>query len=689
MTRKEAGGSGTLSKDTVPPVPKARQHAATTEPIGTDGDGELPDFLLPDAPAKVSRLDPAEVAARLMVLRAVRDGRAVAKVRRPYGLAVVSLPDPEWLGPVVAVWRALFRDGMEPGDGEAEIRHRSSRKWIAFQRDGSDRKHAPENGNDIVEHAAWKGIPVVGFASAPERYLPSQLMRSPDCRIAIGPMDEAMLRTVIRGITGRGTLPEIPANVPAALTPNILRLARRPRQSAAAYLKRLLELASARTPAGRPGPLLEDIRGMEAATSWGMRWVRDLAEYRDGKITWRDVDAGALLHGAPGTGKTMFAEALARSAKAPLVATSFSTWQGSKSGYLGDCLRAMRASFDEAKRLAPSILFIDEMDAVGSRSGEKGEHRDYWTAIVTGLLELLDGIGGREGVLVLGATNDPGALDPAILRSGRMDRLIEIERPDRAALEGILRHHLRGDLGGTDLVLAARLASGGTGADCARWVRSARQSARHAGRPVSIGDLLDAIGGSLLTADVERRIAVHEAGHAVATAVLRPGAVVEARIGGKSIRGGEVAARTELGTTRGALRGCLIELLAGRAAEEVLLGGYSGGSGGSSARDLATATCIAVAQETALGLGSIGPMWLGMPTASSVGLMLAHRPPLAATVQDHLEAVHADAVALVREHLGAVTAVADRLLIDRMLTGDEIASLVAAHPAAAPETALP
>ena len=122
---------------------------------------------------------------------------------------------------------------------------------------------------------------------------------------------------------------------------------------------------------------------MGKAKEWGERWMADIRDYRDGKIPWSDVDSGLLLHGVPGTGKTLFAQALARSVDVPLVATSFSAWQGSGKGYLGDCLSAMRKSFAEAMRVAPSILFVDEFDALGARGGGDSENRNYWTSVIT------------------------------------------------------------------------------------------------------------------------------------------------------------------------------------------------------------------------------------------------------------------------------------------------------------------
>ena len=625
--------------------------------------------------------DPAVTAARLMVLHLAR--------KRPKGqphpakarMAAVGVPGAEWLPLVAEQWQAHFRGGSRPGDGNATSRYQQPTGWILFTRGAHDSTHGPEQGNDNVAHAAWHGSPVVGLATSPDTQLPRDLIRVADCRLSVGPLDTAILSAVIREVTGRTPKGRVPDGLGSRLTPALLRLARRPRQSADAYLAQLTHMVSEHPGIGPAGPSLADLHGMDKARAWGERWIADVHDYRDGKIAWHEVDAGLLLHGVPGTGKTLFAQALARSAGVPLIATSFSQWQASGKGYLGDCLTAMRQSFAEAMRRGPSILFVDELDAIGKRGGGDAEHVNYWTTVVTCFLELADGVGKRPGMLLLGATNDPGAIDAAVLRAGRMDRLIEIPRPDLASLGNILRHHLVDDLAGSDLHVAARLAVGGTGADCALWVRTARQTARHARRPLEEADLLAAIGNVALPPEIERRIAVHEAGHAVVTTLLRPGGVVEVRLGSASGFSGQVETTHDTRSTRESVDGTLLELLAGRAAEEVVLGGYSGGSGGTANSDLAVATCLSVALETALGLGIIGPVWLGLPTSESVGPMLALRPALAARVQAHLEEVHAEAAAMIRDRVAAVTAVADALVAARSLTGAEIAELVARHPA--------
>lgn len=137
----------------------------------------------------------------------------------------------------------------------------------------------------------------------------------------------------------------------------------------------------------------------------GLDLARDLADWRAGTISWNDADKGVLLSGPPGTGKTMFARALAATCGVKLIATSYAKWQAK--GYLNDFLKAMQKSFKDAKAAAPTILFIDELDAFGSRDGAEGSNASYDIKTITALLEELDGIHDREGVIVVAACNHP------------------------------------------------------------------------------------------------------------------------------------------------------------------------------------------------------------------------------------------------------------------------------------------
>ncbi|WP_318879371.1 ATP-binding protein [Sinorhizobium meliloti] len=195
---------------------------------------------------------------------------------------------------------------------------------------------------------------------------------------------------------------------------------------------------------GKPPLVVETLSGYGAAKDWALGLKADLADYRSGDLDWSEMSTKLLLSGPPGTGKTTFARALCNSLQIPLVVTSVSTWlQGE---YLHDVLGRMADTFAEARAQAPCILFIDEIDGIGTRASASKDYADYWNACVNKLLELLDGALKSEGVIVVGATNRPHEIDEAIRRSGRLETHIEIPRPDIPALSGILAHHLGSDL---------------------------------------------------------------------------------------------------------------------------------------------------------------------------------------------------------------------------------------------------
>jgi cell division protease FtsH len=168
----------------------------------------------------------------------------------------------------------------------------------------------------------------------------------------------------------------------------------------------------------------------------------------------------------------------------PLVATSYAVWQRSKGGYLGDVLAAMKDDFTLAKKHAPCILFIDEIEAVGSRE-TGGNNQRWYTAVITALNEQLQGICSREGVVVVAATNYPDRIDPALLRAGRLDTSIAIPMPNAEDLRGIVRFHLRGDLANADLGALAVALAGSTGAHVERIVRIARRRGAQTAAPTA------------------------------------------------------------------------------------------------------------------------------------------------------------------------------------------------------------
>ncbi|WP_312406212.1 ATP-binding protein [Rhizobium sp.] len=203
--------------------------------------------------------------------------------------------------------------------------------------------------------------------------------------------------------------------------------------------------------------MVETLSEYGKAKTWALDLKADLADYRAGSLAWSDMSSKLLLHGPAGTGKTSFARALCNSLQVPLVVTSVSTWlQG---GHLNDVIEKMAKTFAEARALAPSILFIDEIDGIGKRQPVEREYADYWNAVVNKALELLDGAVRSEGLIIVGATNRPDDIDDAIKRSGRLETHIEIPKPDVATLAEIFAHHLGHDVavlvGGSGANIAA------------------------------------------------------------------------------------------------------------------------------------------------------------------------------------------------------------------------------------------
>jgi hypothetical protein len=201
---------------------------------------------------------------------------------------------------------------------------------------------------------------------------------------------------------------------------------------------------------------VETLSGYGEARDWALDLKTDLQLWRDGGLAWSEMSTKLMLSGPPGTGKTTYARALCNTLQVPLLVTSVASWL--EPGYLGDVLKRMSRAFELARENAPVILFIDEIDNIGSRFGGKREqHDDYWRSLINRLLELLDGTSKTEGVVVIAATNLPEKIDPALLRSGRLEKHVAIPMPDTEGLVGILTQHLGADL--ADVLATAPLAS--------------------------------------------------------------------------------------------------------------------------------------------------------------------------------------------------------------------------------------
>ena len=253
-------------------------------------------------------------------------------------------------------------------------------------------------------------------------------------------------------------------------------------------------------------------------------FLRDPEKYT--KIGAR-IPHGLLLVGPPGTGKTLLARAVAGEADVQFLSISGSDFVEM---YVGVGASRVRDLFDQAKKMAPAIIFIDEIDAVGRKRGSgMGGGHDEKEQTLNQLLVEMDGFGRTEGVIVLAATNRPDILDPALLRPGRFDRQIHVGRPDVKGREEILKVHAKGKRldDSVNLKTVARSTSGFTGADLSNLLNEAAIMAARENRPVlNMEDLNEAMmkimAGPAKKSRVQTRkdlktTAIHEAGHAVAT----------------------------------------------------------------------------------------------------------------------------------------------------------------------------
>lgn len=168
--------------------------------------------------------------------------------------------------------------------------------------------------------------------------------------------------------------------------------------------------------------------------------MRDLRAWKIGKVGWQDLTRTLLLYGPPGTGKSWIARAMGNSAGFSVVAGTFGQWQAA--GHLGDMLREMRRTFAEARAKAPTVLIIDEIDAVGSREDRDQHSRSYRTQVINAFLAEMDSIAREEWVIIIGTCNHPQFIDPAVLRAGRFDMKVALPLPDAEGLFSVFRHRL-------------------------------------------------------------------------------------------------------------------------------------------------------------------------------------------------------------------------------------------------------
>ena len=367
----------------------------------------------------------------------------------------------------------------------------------------------------------------------------------------------------------------------------------------------------------RPEVTFNDVAGAEEAK----QELSEVVEFLRNPQKYHDVGAriprGVLLVGPPGTGKTLLARAIAGEAEVPFFTISASEFVEM---FVGVGASRVRDLFEKAKVAAPSIIFIDELDAVGRRRGAGlGAVNDEREQTLNQLLVEMDGFDDRHEVILIAATNRPDVLDPAILRPGRFDREVTVDLPDRKGREGILKIHSRGLRLAPDvnLGLMARSTTGFSGADLANLCNEAALIAARTGHDqVSMQDFEEALDRIILGAarstilsDHDRKVvAYHEAGHALAAWLLPhadPVHKVTIIPHGRALGVTEqMPGEDQVNYSREYLLSRIAVMLGGRTAEELAIGDITTGA----ENDLIEATRLARRMVTRWGMGELGLM---------------------------------------------------------------------------------
>lgn len=453
--------------------------------------------------------------------------------------------------------------------------------------------------------------------------------------------------------------------------------------------------------AERPTTRFVDVAGYEGVKQEISEVVDFLRHPERYAVAGAKGPRGVLMVGPPGTGKTLLARAVAGEAEVPFLSVTGSAFVEM---FVGVGASRVRDLFADARKRAPSIIFIDEIDAVGSRrGGVRLGGNDEREQTLNQLLAEMDGFDQSSGIVVLAATNRPEALDTALLRPGRFDRHVTVPLPNQAERAAILGVHAHGKTLAPDVDwdVIARATPGFSGADLANLVNEAAINAVRAGGSVISAQDLDSARDRLLLGRREtsnallpeerHAVAVHESGHALVAALCEhadPVAKVTILPSGPALGATEQLPEAERHLySEGYLNDLLTVRLGGRAAELVAFGEGSTGA----ADDLAGATQIAGRMVRDFGLSpALGPVGYASGTPQRLG----GEPPEAALQRPYSEQTQRivdeettrlvrqaekRAVSLLREHRTALDALAERLITHETIAGSVVLDVLRQH----------
>ncbi len=447
----------------------------------------------------------------------------------------------------------------------------------------------------------------------------------------------------------------------------------------------------------QPKTTFNDVAGVDEA----IEELEEVKEYLQNPAKFQAMGAkiprGVLVYGPPGTGKTLLARAVAGEAGVPFYSISGSDFVEM---FVGVGAARVRDLFEQAKQNAPAIVFIDEIDAVGRHRGAGlGGGHDEREQTLNQLLVEMDGFDQRTAVILMAATNRPDILDPALLRPGRFDRHVVIDRPDLEGRKGILRVHARGKPfdENVELDVIARRTPGFTGADLANVVNEAALlAARRSKRAITMPEVEEAIDrvmagperkSRVMNEREKRMIAYHEGGHALVAHVLpntdpvhKISVIPRGRALGYTLT---LPEEDKFLMTREELSDELAMLLGGRVAEELIVGDLTTGA----ANDIERATKVARQMVTEYGMSdALGPLTLGQKQHEVfLGRDFAATPDYSEQVAFEIDSevrrlideAHDDALEILREHRAKLDEIAAALMEHETIEKEDLVKVLA------------
>jgi cell division protease FtsH len=447
----------------------------------------------------------------------------------------------------------------------------------------------------------------------------------------------------------------------------------------------------------KPTVTFDDVAGVEEAKQELAEVVEFLKEPQKFIALGARIPKGVILMGAPGTGKTLMAKAVSGEAGVPFFSISGSEFVEM---FVGVGASRVRDLFEQAKRNSPCIVFVDEIDAVGRHRGAGlGGSHDEREQTLNQILVEMDGFDTDTNVIIIAATNRPDILDPALLRPGRFDRRVVLDRPDMKGREKILKVHVRGKPLGPDVDLEAlaRQTPGFVGADIENMVNEAAiLAARRSKKTIDQSEFQEAIErvlagperrSRIITDEEKKVVAYHEAGHALA-AVKMPQAdkVRKVTIIPRGMAGGYTMILPEEDrylANRTKFEAELVTMLGGRAAEEVVFSSITTGA----SNDLERATDLARKMVMEFGMSdSLGPLtygereemvFLGRSIAEHRNYSETVARSIDAEVRGIINAAYKQAREIMTHYRGLLDKLALQLMENETLTEAEVEALMA------------